>query len=383
VPWPLLFLSLTAASWVYWLVAGWCVAEFFAEPQPEPGPDLPPVSILKPVRGLDAAGYKNFGSFLVQDYPQDYELLFGVTDPEDPDLALIDRLQQEFPKRNIRALVAPPRGANDKVSILCHLAQQASYDTLVVCDSDMRVTPDYLRRVCAPLQDPSVGLVTCLYRGERAETFTARLEAQYITTTFLPSALVGRRYLNMGFALGASNALRREQLQQIGGFEVLLNYLADDYQLGARVAATGRRVHLSDYTTRSILGATTFQEQWAREIRWAKCLRVSRPLEYPVLLLTLSTPLSLLTAASMRFSLAGLAVVAASLALRWLVGWQVARNTHDEVFRSSWFWLPLRDMLTSVIWCAAGVGGHVSWRGRRFALREGGRLQLLPPGPSS
>jgi len=383
VPWSLLFLSLTAASWVYWLVVSWCVAEFFAEPQPQADSELPPASILKPVRGLDAEAYKNFASFLQQDYPEDYEVLFGVTDPRDPALELIARLQTEFPKRRIRAFVAQPRGANDKVSILCHLAQQACYDTLVVCDSDMRVTPDYLRRVCAPLLDPTVGLVTCLYRGEQAETFTARLEAQYISTTFLPSALVGRRYLNMGFALGASNALRREQLRQIGGFEALINYLADDYQLGSRVAATGRRVHLSDYTTQSILGATTFREQWDREIRWAKCLRVSRPLEYPVLLLTLSTPLSLLTAASLRFSPLGLGVVGGSLALRWLVGWQVARRTHDRVYRDSWFWLPLRDMLTGAIWCAAGVGGKVSWRGRHFALREGGRLQLLPPGPPS
>jgi ceramide glucosyltransferase len=382
VPWSLIFLSLTAASWLYWLVAVWCVAEFFAEPQPQPDGDLPPVSILKPVRGLDADAYRSFASFMLQDYPEDYEVLFGVSDPSDPVLGLVRRLQYEFPKRKIQAHVAPPRGANDKVSILCHLAQQASYDTLVICDSDMRVTPDYLRRICAPLRDPNVGLVTTLYRGEQAETLTARLEAQFMGATFLPSALVGRRYLNMRFALGATNVLHRQQLQEVGGFEAFVNHLADDYQLGARVAATGRRVHLSDYTAQSILGATTFAEQWSREVRWAKCLRVSRPREYPGMLFMLSTPLSLVTAVSMGLSSLGLGVIGTSLALRWLVGWQVARNTHDCVYQRSWYWLPLRDFLTATVWCAAGLGGQVSWRGRRFALAEDGRLQpLLPQRP--
>lgn len=381
VPWSLLFLSLTALSWVYWLAAAWCVQEFFSEPQPQPGPDLPPVSILKPVRGVDAEAYDNFRSFIGQDYPE-YEVLFGVTDPKDPALELIARLQREYPDRKIRAYVAPARGANDKVSILCYLSQQAYYDILVICDSDMRVTPDYLRRVSAPLQDPSVGLVTCLYRGEQPQTFTARLESQYISTTFLPSALVGRRYLQIAFALGASNALRREQLREIGGFEALLDYLADDYQLGARVAATGRRVHFSDYTTRSILGATTFREQWHREVRWAKCARVSRPLEYPGMVITFSTPLAILTAISMRFSPLGLGMLGGSFLVRWLVSWLTANRTQDQVFRETWYWLPLRDLLTAVIWCAAGMGGRISWRGRRFALRAGGRLQqLAPPGP--
>ncbi len=383
MPWSLLFLSLTAASWVYWLVASWCVTEFFAEPQPKAESDLPRVSILKPVRGVDADAYTNFRSFLAQDYTTEYEVLFGVSDPRDPVLELIHCLRREFPQRKIRVFVAPPRGANDKVSILCHLAEQAYYDTFVICDSDMRVTPDYLRRICAPLQDPGVGLVTCLYRGEQAQTLTARLEAQYMGSTFLPSALVGRRYLRMGFALGASNAIRREQLQQIGGFEALVDYLADDYQLGARVAATGHRVHLSDYTVQNILGATTFREQWHREVRWARCLRASRPLEYPVLLFTLPTPLALLAAASTGFSPLGLGALGASLVLRWGVAWQVAHSIHDRVFYESWYWLPLRDLLTMTIWCTAGIGGQVSWRGQRFALGQGGRLQqLLPPGPA-
>jgi len=375
--WALFFISLTLVSCIYWLVAGWCVASFFAERQTRINQSMPPVSILKPARGVDAEAYANFASFLAQDYPADYEVLFGVSDPRDPVLELVERLQQEFPQRRIRSYVAPRRGANDKVSILCHLAEQAQHDYLVISDSDVRVTPGYLRRVCAPLTDPAVGLVTCLYRGDHAQTLTARLEALYMGTTFLPSVMVGRHYLHMGFALGASNAIRRDTLQQIGGFESIVDYLADDYQLGLRVARSGRRVHLSNYVTQIVVGATTFREQWAREVRWAKCFRVSRPLEYLPMMIIFSTPIALLSALVQGFSAASLAILGGTLTLRWLVGAQMAHYTRDRVFRSAWWWLPLRDLLTSAIWCVAIVGRHVSWRGREFLLREGCRLQHL------
>ncbi|MDI7275140.1 MAG: bacteriohopanetetrol glucosamine biosynthesis glycosyltransferase HpnI [Anaerolineae bacterium] len=375
---PLVLLILTIMSWVYWLVACWCAATFFAEPQPAADEHLPPVSLLKPMRGLDAGAYENLRSHLTQDYPA-YEVLVGVTDGRDPALEVVRELQREFGGRRIRAFVAPKVGANDKVSSLCYLAQQASYDTLVVCDSDMRVTGDFLARMTAPLHDPSVGLVTCLYRGAQAETFTAVLEALYIGATFLPSVLVARRYLRMRFALGAAVALRRQQLQEIGGFEVLADYLADDYQLGARVAATGKRVHLCDYTTQTILGATTFRQQWDREVRWAKCTRVSRPLEYPGLLLTFSTPLALLTAASLGFSTAGCGAVVVSLLVRWLVARQMAGHLGDRLILASWLWLPVRDLLTAAVWCAAGLGRRVNWRDGRYVLCEGGRLRELAP----
>lgn len=379
--WILILLILTVASWIYWLVACYCVVAFFAEEQPSGAGALPPASVLRPMRGLDVGAYENLASFLEQDYPA-YEVLCGVSDAHDPALELVRRLRREHPGCRIRALVAPPRGPNDKVSTLCHLAAQARYDTLVICDSDMRVSPDYLRRVCAPLQDPEVGLVTCLYRGEQAETFTAALEALYMGTAFLPSVLVARHYLHMKFALGATTALRREQLRQIGGFEALVDYLADDYQIGARVAATGRQVRLSSYVTRSVLGATSFRDQWDREVRWSKCTRVSRPLEYPALLLTFSTPLALFLAAWLGFSALGCGVLAVSVLVRYLVARQVARCTADQVVSDWWLWLPLRDLLTAAVWLAASLGRRVTWRGRRFTLQEGGRLQELVPRPA-
>ena len=151
------------------------------------------------------------------------------------------------------------------------------------------------------------------------------------------------------------------------------------HQLGARVAACGHRVHLSSYMIQSVLGPTTFRVQWDREVRWAKCTRVSRPLEYPGLLLTFSTPMGLLTAIASGFSTLGLGVLGVSILLRWFVAWRVAWYTKDRVIRESWQWLPIRDLLTAAVWCAAGLGRRVVWRDRRFVLREGGRLQPLLP----
>jgi len=370
-----LLLLLIVASWIYWLVA-WYLARDFFQPCSDPNSDFtPPVSILKPVKGLDAQAYQNFASFCQQDYP-DFELLFGVADPTDPVIPVVERLQRDFPQRSIRLLVAEPVGANRKASLLHHLAGQARHEVLVISDSDMRVTPDYLRRVVAPLADERVGLVTCPYRGELPLTFTARLEALYMGATFLPSVLVARGFLNMRFAMGATNVLRRRDLARLGGFAAMADYLADDYQLGARIANLGLRVHLSDYVVASMLGATTFREQWEREVRWARCTRVSRPLEYPGLLLTFSTPLAVALVLLSDFTFKWL-VLAASLVLRWLVAWRVASYTGDQVVRRWLFWLPVRDMLTALVWCAGGIGRHVSWRGEKFLLLPDGRMQSL------
>jgi len=368
----LLFL-LTVASWLYWLVACWWVRAFFHD-RLDPNPSfMPPVSILKPVKGLDFQAHENFVSFCQQDYPH-FELLFGVSDPADPAIPVVERLQQSFPRHNIRLSVVQASGSNHKASILHGLADQARHELLVVSDSDMRVTPDYLRRVVAPLADEQIGLVTCPYRGEFPFNLTARLEALYVGSTFLPSVIVARRFLDMRFALGATVALRRRDLARIGGFAAVANYLADDYQLGARVADLGLRVHLSDYVVASVLGATTFRDQWDREVRWARCSRVSRPLEYPGLLLTFSTPLAVTLALVTGFAPLGRLTLLISALVRWLVAWLVAGYTGDQVVCRWLVWLPVRDMLSALVWCAGGLGRRVTWRGEEFSLRPNGRM---------
>lgn len=375
-------LVLTVASCAYWVIACWWVFAFFRT-STEPSPDFtPPVSILKPVRGLDYEAYENFVSFCQQDYPT-YELLFGVDDPADPAVPLVRRLQHEFPHLNIRLIVAPVIGFNRKASILHTLAREARYEVLVLSDSDMRVTPTYLRRVVAPLRDECVGLVTCPYRGEMPVTFTAKLEALYMGVTFLPSVIVARRFLKMRFAMGATNAVRRRDLKRIGGFAAFADYLADDYQLGVRIANLGMRVHLSDYIVSTILGATTFREQWQREVRWAHCNRISRPMEYPGLILSFSTPLALLLLIATGLSRLGWTVLLLTLLLRWTVAWLVTIPTHNAALRRHLIWLPVRDMLTALIWCAGLLSRRVMWRGEAFVLEPGGLLRPLATLPSA
>ncbi len=375
----LVFFSFT--SWLYWLIAWYLTRTFFRSFTQAPQDYKPSVSILKPLKGVDAEAYENFVSFCLQDYP-DFELLFGVSNLQDPLIPVVTRLQQAFPDRSIRLFTVQTSMPNRKVGVLHHLATCARNEILVINDSDMRVTPDYLQRVVAPLANQEVGLVTCTYRGARPLTWAARLEALHMGATFLPSVLVARSFLRMRFALGATLALRRRDLARLGGFAAIGEYLADDYQLGVRIARLGLRVHLSDYVVTSILGATTFREQWYREIRWARTHRVCHPLEYPGLILTFSTPLALALLLMTYFTPLGFGVLSLSLLVRWFVAWRVSHYTGDQVVRKCLHWLPLRDVLSALIWGIGMVGRRIVWRGEEFILQPDGRLQFPVPGLS-
>jgi ceramide glucosyltransferase len=371
-------LILIILSWIYWLVAWWMVRRLFQSPKAGEADFMPPVSILKPVKGLDVEAYENFASFCRQDYPE-FEILFGVSDAGDPAVAVIERLQQEFPECDIRLVCAPDIGPNQKASLLSHLSAKARHEVLVMSDSDMRVTPGYLRRIVPLLAPEDTGLVICPYRGEAAWTLTARLEALYMGVTFLPSVVVARRLVGLNFAMGGTVVVCRSDLARIGGFEQIAEYLADDYELGAGIARLGLRVHLSDYVVVSILGATTFEEQWQREVRWARCVRVSRPLEYLGLLLTFSTPLATVLLMASAWASWAWWVLCVSVALRWSVAWLVSGHTHDRASRRWLFWLPVRDMLTALIWVFGLFGRRVTWRGETYVLDPDGRIQPLVP----
>ena len=374
----LLLLLLIAASWLYWLIAWWVTHRFFRS-RPRASTDYaPPVSVLKPVRGLDAQAIANFSSFCQQDYPE-YELLFGFADADDPGIAVVRQLQEEHAELTIRLVTGPVLGPNRKASLLHHLVASAEHDILVISDSDMRVTPDYLRRVVAPLENPATGLVTCCYRGENALNLPKGLEALYIGACFLPSVIIASQILRFGFAMGSTAALRRSELARLGGFKSIAAYLADDYQLGARIAELGLHVHLSDYVVATVLGTASFRELWHRETRWNRCARVSRPWCYPGLFITFSTPLALLLILFSGFAPFGWQVLAVSVAVRWLVAALIASSTGDLASRRWLLWLPIRDLLTTAVWLVGGLGRLIVWRGDRFILRSDGRMEPLSP----
>jgi ceramide glucosyltransferase len=367
-------LVLTLAGWCFWLAAWWLAEAFFGRaPASEGNGATPGISVLKPLRGVDAEAVANFESFCRQDYPR-YQVLFGAVDADDPVLPVVAGLPARHPELDVQLHLVAEGGGNPKANLLHQLAREARYDVLVTSDSDIRVPADFLRRAVEPLHDPTVGLVTFPYRGASPVTFTARLEALHMSGTFLPWVLVGRSVLGMRFALGASLALRRADLERIGGFAAVAPYLADDYQLGRRIARLGLRVRLSRTVVASVLGATSFGQQWQREVRWARTTRVSRPLEYPALLVTHTLPLALAYVVLDGARPASLLVLVVSLALRLFVAGRVtARSGAGDLLR--WLpWLPVRDLLSGAIWVVGLAGNGVTWRGRGFRVSRDGRL---------
>jgi ceramide glucosyltransferase len=324
----------------------------------------PPVSILKPLKGCDPDFYRAIESHAAQDYPR-FEILFGVADPEDPALADIERLQAAYPAVPIRVITTTNDAANRKAGGLEFLAREARYDVMLVNDGDIRVDADYLARVVTCLAD-DVGLVTCLYRG-RGASLASEAEALGIATEFAPSVLVARLLSNSGFALGATMCFRRRELDAIGGFASIRDYLADDYQLGARISALGKRVAMSDSIVETNMGAGTWGDVWKHQVRWSRTIRVSRPAGYFGYLVTQATFWCLIAAVAGHplAALAGLCVrmLAAGAAMRTL-------NFRSAIALA----IPLRDLFGFAVWAAGMFGNTVEWRGTRFRLHADGRI---------
>src|SRR5690242_16743070 len=250
----------TASGIGYYLLCLWAALRFRQRPQPAAA-FTPCVSILKPLKGTDPEIYESFRSHCVQDYPE-YELIFGVSDPDDPAVPLVRRLMREFPQRSIQLVVCSElRGANVKVSNLIQMFGVAQFSHVVVNDSDIRVPGDYLRRIMAPMASADVGMVTCMYRGQPAETLGSKLEAIGISTEFHPGVLAAQQLEGgVHFALGSTLAFSRAALGAIGGFEPLADYLADDYELGRRISDAGYRVVLSDVVVDTHVPAYSLNE---------------------------------------------------------------------------------------------------------------------------
>ncbi len=347
---------------------------------PFPESQLPRVSILKPLRGVDPEMWESFCSHCEQDYPE-YELLFGVSDPADPAVELVRKLQARYPQRSIELVVCDRiLGCNIKVSNLVQMLPAARHEFLVVNDSDIRVPADYLRKVIAPLADTSVGLVTCLYGGIAAPTLGSRLEALSIATDFVPGIL-SARLLDKGlrFGLGSTLAFRRRDLEAIGGFEPLLDYLADDYELGRSIAKSGKRIELSAATVSTFLPAYTLREFLRHQLRWSRTIRAARRWGYVGLLYTFGLPWALAMLLVARGAVWAWVLSALMLAVRLAVGLVAAsvvddplhdRTEDGQLFHDLWL-LPLRDLIAPFVWAAGLVGSRIHWRDNVFDLRDG------------
>src|SRR5215813_11362858 len=381
-PLRLIILATATLPSVYYLVAIYSAWRHFRTARHPTGQFMPAVSILKPVRGLDPASYENFASFCRQDYV-DYEIVFAVADEDDPAIETIRRLIDDFPRRSIRLLIgAPNLGPSSKVNKLCRLTREARHDILVISDSDIRVASDYLRSVVAPFRDARVGAVTCLYAGIANDRIASELEALGIATDFSAGVLTAWQFQGLRFAFGATMATTRERLGEIGGFEALVAYCADDYQLGYRIAERGYVVALPGHVVESECAVRTLREYVQHQLRWAITIRHSRPWGYAGLVLT-HGPLWAAAATAARPTAAiAASYVTAYLTLRLLMAWSVARWGLDGRVVRKWWLVPVRDTLGLGVWCAALFKNRIHWRGREFAVTGGRLLPLVVDRPT-
>jgi ceramide glucosyltransferase len=356
------------AATVYYCLVMIAAARWRPAQKPATPHSCEPLSILKPIHGRDPRFYEAILSHARQDYPE-FEILFGVNTPDDAALQDIERLQREFPGLRIEKVIVRTTAPNAKVGVLAELARRARYSLMLVNDSDIVVEPGYLRAVTAPLADPGVGMVTCLYRAG-AESWASRFEALGIATEFAPSVLVARLLGVAEFALGSTMVFRAAALEKIGGFAAIANYLADDYQLGLHIAQLGYRIEFAPVVVETHLGAGSWGQTWRHQLRWSRTIRVSRPSGYYGYVVTHATLWGLVALGARQWQ-AG----AAALAVRVLAGvWVGAGILGDrKVLRDFWL-IPLRDLFGFAVWTAGIFGDTVQWRDRRLKLRSDGRI---------
>ena len=359
--------------WVYLLAEGVAAVRFARRGLPIPL-EQPPISILKPLHGGEPGLYENLRSFVEQDYPS-VQILLGANDRKDGALPIADALTRDMPAADITQVVgAPVRGSNLKVANLENMLAAARHDFLVISDSDMRVDRHYLAAVTAPLQDPTVGLVTCLYRGASTGGMWSDLGALHINFSFLPSALVAAS-LGIGRGcFGATIALRRDTLRRIGGFVPVRNELADDQRIGEAVRAVGLSVVLSRYLVEARVSEPSFAELWRHELRWARTVRMITPAGHTGSVLTHAVAITALGVMATGFGLTASIFLVISLLLRWASARAIAGALGLTTAK---FWLlPVRDVLSFAVFVASFFGRAVFWRGQLFQVEPSGRMSV-------
>ena len=353
--------------------SGYCLFALFAvwrfrRRQQTLAPRHEPVSILKPLAGADPELYRNLRSFLEQDWPE-VQLVCGVAVASDPAAAVVERLKADLPDRDIMLVVEGRRhGGNRKVSNLINMLPKARHDLMVIADSDMRVDRDYLASIIPRLQQPGVGLVTCLYRGRAVDGVWSMLGALHINAGFVPQVLVGHLSGAREGCYGATMACRRETLERIGGLAALADHLADDWLLGERVRRTEARVVLAPYLVDDMVDEPTLAALLQHEYRWARTIRLLAPWGQLGTVITNPVPLALLAL------LLGGGPLVLALALTCRLALVYGSQRAFGVDPAPLWAVPLRDLLSFLVWIACWFGSTVAWRGERYRIGADGKL---------
>jgi ceramide glucosyltransferase len=363
------------AGAVYSLVGVFLVARFFCSKAATTN-EYPAVTILKPLKGEEPELQALLQSFCLQDYPGQMQFIFGVQDRKDPAIRCVEALRRNLAGHDIQLVVdSREYGANRKVSNLVNIAREARHDILVLADSDIGVQPSYLRNIVTALSAPGVGLVTCLYRGEPLRGLCAQLSAMAIDYHFLPSVIFG---LAVGLArpcVGATIALRRSVLEQIGGFDAFANYLADDNAIGEAVRNRGFGVAVPAMTVVHACTEQRFGDLVSHELRWARTIRAVDQIGFAGSIVTHPVPIAFVGAVASGFSLAASGILLFSLVCRAALMRQVDQSLGVQG-RPWWLW-PVRDFLSLMIFMAAFFVNSVTWQGRRLKVDPYGILSSV------
>ena len=345
---------------------------------------FPPVTLLKPLCGMEPDLRANISSFFDQEYPE-FEIIFGARSLDDPALAVVEDVRRDYPFVPVKIVISgEPTAANAKVCSMQKMYAVALYDYLVISDSDVQVKPSYIREVVAELLDPQIGMVTCMYRGATSGGLWSRLEALGMSVEMTSGVLVSDLLEGMQFALGPTMAIKREVLHAIGGFEPLAVYCADDYVLGQRVAELGQRVVLSKHVIDHVVVNRSLVSSLLHQIRWMKSTRFSRPAGHAASVLSFAMPFGLLGflgAMALGRPMLGVALLACAVLNRVLMalvaGWSVVGDPY--ALRLCWLY-PLRDLMGFGFWVCSFFGNVITWRGQRYRLEFNG---LMVPAESA
>lgn len=357
---------------VFYLACAWCTRQFFTHPETGENPLEEGISVLVPICGVDAGAWENWTSLCKQDYPN-YEVLFGVVDSQDPAIPLLQKLAATFPKQVRLFIGLEPRGINHKDSTLSYLLEEMQHEVIVFVDSDIRVSPDYLKTITAPLHDLEIGMVTCAFVGHHPTSITSALASLSRCCEFIPSALIAQA-LDGGlrFAVGATIAMRKSALEKAGGLH--LNRIGSDYNLGKRTALAGYQIKLSRYILESDTGSESFRELFQRELRWARTIRFNRgPIYYTMIFcygVVFCLPLLVLSG----FAQWAIALSLFTLTIRYIQA-LIAINCLNCPKLLPWLGLlPLRDILSLTVWAIGSFGSRVYWRGRKLRITGDGLI---------
>lgn len=375
------WIGMAASSW-FSLTCAYSAWEFFTRRRREdaPSPDwTPAVTILKPLKGLDPQLYENLSTFCGQDYTR-LQLVFGVADRQDPAVSVVRALQREHPTLDIDLIIdGRLYGTNDKVSNLINMYRSAKHDILVLSDGDIRVPRDYVRRVVAPLRDEHIGLVTCMYRAVAATSdLPTLLWCSTINATLTPQILGARKVEKPTYAFGATMALRRSTLQAIHGFEEIANMLADDYQLGNRIASQGLQLWLSECVVDTVLAVGSWRKLFQHQLRRARTNRSHRPISYFFTVVTQGVLWAIVNLLVGGFGVLALSAALLTIGVRLASVALVSRRLRVPFRVADVLLVLLTDVLQISVWALGFLGNSVWWSGRRFRILKSGEMQALP-----